>query len=70
MRSEFEDHWIEGCREGLAIAHDLLAGSIKDIAIRSNFKPRPIKLRYHDGADRTVKDEGLIAPDPDPYSER
>lgn len=60
LRSEFEDQWIEGCREGLAIAYDLLARSIQDVAIRSIFERKPIRLRYYEGRETTVSDDSLI----------
>lgn len=60
LSSEFEDNWIEGCRDGMAIAYDLLKGRIEDVAIRSTFQPKPIKVRYYNGAQRTIKDDSLI----------
>jgi len=65
--SEFEDHWIEGCREGLAIAVDLFEGRIQDVAVRSTFQGRPIRVRYFAGAEKTITDASLLAPDGVPY---
>lgn len=60
LSSEFEDHWIEGCRDGMAIAYDLLRGRIQNVDIRSKFEPKPIKVRYYEGVQRTIKDDSLI----------
>jgi len=59
--SEFDDAWTEGCREGMAIALDLMLDRIQDVAIRSRFEPRPIRIRYIPGAERSIKDESLLA---------
>lgn len=58
--SEHEDAWARGCREGFAIAYDLMVGAVEDIAIRGKFKPYPIKMRYYPEAERTTKDDALI----------
>jgi len=63
LRSDYDDRWIEGCREGMAIAHDLLLGRIRDLAIRSIFEGLPIRIRYYEGAEPTITDRSLFPPD-------
>lgn len=62
LRSEFEDHWIEGCREGMALALDLVESRIEDVAIRGMFEGHPIRVRYKIGAERTITDDSLLVP--------
>lgn len=67
LSSEFEDNWVEGCREGMAIALDIVSGSLQDVAIRGSFEGKPVRIRYYKGKHRTVKDPSLITSDPIPY---
>lgn len=58
--SSHEEAWAEGCREGMAIAYDRIMDRVLDIAIRAQFKPRPIKMRYY-GVVRMIKDDSLLS---------
>lgn len=60
LNSHWYDTWTEGCREGLAMAYDLLQSKIEDITIRAAFEDRPIRIRYRAGRTQTVKDDKLI----------
>ncbi len=61
-RGEYADTWTAGCREGMAIALDVVEGKLREVLIRSHLSNRPIRLRYYDDQTPTVKDSFLVIP--------